>query len=121
MSKRFSLDFTPLGKGEFQAGHDSVQRHVAASKSASDFDLGGVEVTGSSGIDALFTRDPQMVTPTRKRAKVASLADLSGFTRLSADSLIHKSTRDLWAIRREEDGSLAIERVFDDNGSPLKG
>lgn len=84
------------------------------------FDLSKLEVTGSSGIDALFAREPQMITPP-SRVRVASLQQLNGFQRLSADTLIHKSDRDLWSIRKDADGALTIERMFDDNGEPLKG
>lgn len=84
------------------------------------FDLSKMEVTGSTGIDALFAREPQMITP-RTRVRVASLQQLDGFQRLSADTLIHKSDRDLWSIRKDADGALMIERMFDDNGEPLKG
>jgi len=84
------------------------------------FDISEMEVTGSTGIDALLSREPQMVTPT-SRVRVASLQQLAGFHRLSADTLIHKSDRDLWSIRKDADGSLTIERMFDDNGKPIKG
>jgi hypothetical protein len=85
-----------------------------------DFDFGEFETSGASGIDALFQREAQLVTPTVRR-RVASLQDLSPFTRLSADQFIHKSERDLWTIRKEGDGKFYIERMFDDNGEPLKG
>lgn len=52
--------------------------------------------------------------------RVASLGDISGFLRVANDTLIHKSTRDLWSFR--QDGSeYVIERLFDSNGEPLKG
>lgn len=85
-----------------------------------NFDLSTFEVQGSTGLDALFEREPQMVTPTKGRLRVASLQDLTPFQRLSAETLIHKSEKDLWAIKRQGDGSMVIERMFDDNGAPLK-
>lgn len=85
----------------------------------SDFDLSQFQTTAASGLDALFEREPQLVTPT-KRIRVASIRDLSPFQRISAETLIHKSEKDLWAIKRQGDGSMTIERMFDDNGSPLK-
>lgn len=86
------------------------------------FDLGQLEVTGAAGLDALFEREPSMLKPLQKsaRVRVASVGELKPFTRLSAETLIHKSDRDLWAIRKEADG-FYIERLFDDNGNPLKG
>jgi hypothetical protein len=86
-----------------------------------NFDLSTFQVQGSAGMDAYFKRDASLVTPISKGMKrVASLQDLSGFTRLSNETLIHKSTQDLWAIRREPSGSLFVERMFDDHGGPLK-
>lgn len=52
--------------------------------------------------------------------RVASLGDLTAFLKVAENTLIHKSTRDLWALKRDADGFL-IERLFDDNGEPLKG
>jgi hypothetical protein len=85
----------------------------------SDFDLGSIEVSSATGIDALFKREPQLVRASQVR--VASVQDLKPFMRLSEDTLIHKSNRDLWALKKESDGSFVIERLFDDNGQPLKG
>lgn len=90
--------------------------------SESDFDLGDVEVSGSSGLDALFQREAHILAPHKTaRVKVASIRDLHAFTRLSSETLIHKSDRDLWALKKEADGNYFIERLFDDTGAPLKG
>jgi hypothetical protein len=35
-------------------------------------------------------------------------------------TLVHKSTKDLWSMKVSEDGSFDVERLFDDNGDPLK-
>jgi len=83
-----------------------------------DFDISTFEVQPSTGLDCFLSRNAHMVTPLRK--KVASIQDLSAFTRLSADELIHKSTKDLWNIRRQGDGGFFVERAFDDTGAPLK-
>lgn len=83
-----------------------------------NFDLGSFQVQGASGMDSFLAREPEIVTPTRR--KVASIQDLSAFTRISADQLIHKAEKDLWAIKRQGDGSMVIERQFDDNGQPLR-
>ena len=84
------------------------------------FDLGSMQMQGSAGLDALFSREPQLVQPAKK-VRLASINQLQPFVRLSADTLIHKSNRDLWAIKKEADGSMVIERMFDDSGAPLKG
>jgi hypothetical protein len=83
-----------------------------------DFDLSKFEVQPSTGLDCFLARNANMVIPLRQ--KVASIKDLSSFIRLSADELVHKSTRDLWTIRRQGDGGMFVERAFDDNGAPLK-
>lgn len=85
------------------------------------FDLGKIEVQGAAGMDAFFAREPQHVTPTGSRIRVASIQQLAGFVRLGAETLIHRSDKDLWAISKDADGSMVIERMFDDNGEPLKG
>ncbi len=96
----------------------------------SDFKLGDIQGS-TSGLDAFFETTPQIVTPTKvasgpvklppkpARMKVASLDQLSGFTRVSAEALIHKSNQDLWALKREGN-DYYIERLFQD-GDPLKG
>ena len=84
-----------------------------------DFDLGTIQVTGSCGIDAVFESNPEMIRPPR-RMRLASLKDLSGFTRVSADTLIHKSQQELWSLQKEGD-KFYIQRLFDDNGTPVKG
>ena len=53
--------------------------------------------------------------------KVASLGDLSGFFRISEDTLVHKAQKDLWAIKESNRGDIVIERLFDPStNEPLK-
>lgn len=86
------------------------------------FDLSQMEVSGAVGLDALFQREAHILSPHKTgRTKVASIQDLSGFVRLSADTLIHRSNKDLWALKKEADGNYFVERLFDDNGEPIKG
>lgn len=87
-----------------------------------DYDLGQIQSSAACGIDALFEQEPQLVTAKMpKKVRVASLQQLVGFKRVSQDTLIHKSDRDLWSLKKEGDGKFYIERLFDDNGTPLKG
>jgi len=88
--------------------------------SGTDYDVGQIQVTGSTGLDALFTREPQLVNPAHSR-RVAAVTDLQSFVRISAETLVHKSDRDLWALKKDANGGFFIERLFDDNGEPLKG
>ena len=93
-----------------------------------NYNLGDIESGPSGGLDAFFAAEPQIVTPTgqgnptqrQARIRVGSLQQLNGFQRLSADTLVHKSTNDLWALRKEGE-SFFIERLFQDDGKPLKG
>ena len=92
-----------------------------------NFKLDSIEVS-ASGLDAFFEREPQVITPSGQkvattkptRMRVGSLNDLNGFVRASADTLVHKSTQDLWALKQEGENYF-IERLFNDTGSPLKG
>ena len=47
--------------------------------------------------------------------RVASLGDLSEFFRVSSDTLIHKSVKDLWRVSEDEGGKVVIERLFNPN------
>ena len=86
-----------------------------------NFDLGQIEVAGAGGLDSLFEREKHILTPHKTgRTKVASIKDIDKFIRLSSDTLIHKSDRDLWSLKKEGDG-FYVERLFDDNGEPLRG
>lgn len=53
--------------------------------------------------------------------RLASMDDLFSFHRASDNHLIHKATRDLWAIESDADGGISITRLFDNDGEPIKG
>lgn len=93
-----------------------------------NYNLGDIG-TATSGLDAFFASEPQIVTPAGQaktaaqkpmRQKVASLQQLDAFQRVSAETLVHKSTNDLWTLRKEGE-DFYIERLFQDNGEPVKG
>lgn len=94
----------------------------------SDFKMDQFETGGATGIDALLAGDPQIVSPVGqakaasapRRVRVSSLQQLQGFVRVASDTLINKATQDLWALRKEGDAYF-IERLFQDDGQPLKG
>jgi hypothetical protein len=58
------------------------------------------------------------------RIVVSDLGDLTAFMEATgssrSDELIHKATKDLWAVRKQGD-NYAIERLFSTDGEPLKG
>lgn len=98
-----------------------ILQAIASGSPQSAFEMESIQTQGSPGIDALFEQHPQLVGAATSRKVVANVGDLKPFMRLSAETLIHKSTQDLWGLRKESDGKFYIERLFDDNGSPLKG
>lgn len=71
-----------------------------------------VSVASENGIDP-FLDD--------KKMKIASLDDLFSFDRIGSNDLIHKCTRELWAIDSDRDGAVQIKRLFDNSGEPIKG
>jgi hypothetical protein len=87
-----------------------------------DFELGDIQNSSSSGLDA-FLDDTPTVTASAgnsKRYRVASVEALTGFRRIASDTLIRKSERDLWSLSQTDEGDWVIERLFDDDGNPLK-
>lgn len=52
--------------------------------------------------------------------RVASLGDLTNFLKVAEGQLVHKSTKDLWSFHKDADGNITVERLYDDNGEPLK-
>lgn len=59
------------------------------------------------------------ITPTGK-VRVASLDQLVGMSRVSADVLVRHAQQDFWQIGQDEDGYF-IERLVDDNSGPVRG
>ncbi len=60
----------------------------------------------------------EMVT---RRISAASLGDLTDFLiQGSANELIHKATKDLWSLQTAENGDYILNRLFQENGEPLK-
>jgi len=87
---------------------------------AKEFDFSNF-VTSSYLGEEVFEQAPELISPfPTGRTKVASLGDLGGFLRKASDTLVHVSSQDLWSLKKEADGSFYIERLFDDNGNPLK-
>jgi hypothetical protein len=88
---------------------------------ATDFDFSSF----SFGPDSeMVGMDTALITPSEVRnvhsRRIASLQDLNGFVRVSSETLVHKSEKDLWVIKKDKTG-FVIERLFDETGEPLKG
>ena len=134
MSKDFNLGEIDLGSGADIDGFlgspsnedggiyttSSILQTLMPKVSNDDFDLNSIQTQGSPGLDALFAQEPQLIEAKKSRRMVASIGDLNGFTRISTETLVNKSQNDLWALKREGN-QFFIERLFDDNGEPLKG
>lgn len=54
-----------------------------------------------------------------ERIRVASLGDLTDFMKVADDTLVHRSTKDLWSMRKDGE-DFVIERLFDSAGDPIK-
>lgn len=52
--------------------------------------------------------------------RIASVADLAPFVRVSADTLVHKATQDLWQLCQDGQGNFFAKRLFDEAEGPLK-
>jgi hypothetical protein len=93
-----------------------------------DFKLSDIESGQSTGMDAFFASEPEVISPVTekaaaapKRVKVGSLAQLKGFRRVAEDTLVNKATQELWSIAKDDSGEFFVERLFQDDGNPLKG
>jgi hypothetical protein len=60
-------------------------------------------------------------TANKNRIRVGSSLDslLGEFLKVADDTLVNRSSRDLWGLRQDSEGYV-IERLFDDRGEPLK-
>jgi hypothetical protein len=104
--------FVKWDDGKFRPTHAEFLREASAS-------TGAPERTATADPTDVFGRVPVNVG----RIRVASLGDLSSFLKLSNDSstLIHRSTKELWTFNKDADGGFTVNRMWDDNGQPLKG
>lgn len=102
----------------FDIDYAKLAKESGSRSSGPDFDLSEVEAS-SHGLDSYMGREEPKVASARRMIRVASMTQLQGFVRLSADSLVHLSTKDLWTAKREGD-ELVLERQFDDTGAPLR-
>ena len=54
------------------------------------------------------------LSPREEIIKISSAMDLTEFMKISNDTLIHKSKKDLWKVFKDEDNNIYIRRLFDD-------
>lgn len=73
----------------------------------------------------IFANHLRLAGPNSKRSSnvrmvIASLGDISSmFASAREGELVHRSTKDLWAVKKDG-GNYVIERLFNDEGKPLK-
>lgn len=73
----------------------------------------------------IFAEHLRLAGPNNKRSSnvrmvVASLGDISSMFALAREGeLVHRSTKDLWAVKKDGD-NYVIDRLFNDEGKPLK-
>jgi Fe-S-cluster containining protein len=87
---------------------DNLYKDLASSVRKASVAVMGIE----AGLDSYLSNST---------VKVSSLDDLFSFDRVDHDHLIHKATRDLWAIDTDKSGDVQITRLFDNSGDPIKG
>lgn len=85
-----------------------------------------VKLAATGKVMAIFAQHLREVRGSTRKAKapgnkirIASLGDLTGFLKLGNDTLVHKATQDLWKLSKDS-GGFVIERLFQDNGTPVK-
>lgn len=84
-------------------------------------DLKNAEETDYCGLDAFLAPPDDKKVALSNNKRIASLGDLSDFLRLSKDTLVHKSEKDLWRISEDKKGQVIIERLFNpETKEPLK-
>jgi len=71
-------------------------------------------------LSALYTDRRAAAARPGETLRVASVDNLKGFTRIASTTLVRHAERDLWSIKEGEDGEFMIERLFDDDGNPVK-
>ena len=86
-----------------------IRRQIMKDQYASLLEgLANVEnVEPTSPVDSFFGR--------QSKIRLSSVDDLSHFIRIGADTLVHKSKKDLWKLTTDTQGKYVIERMFDDD------
>lgn len=109
------------GGGNFLAPyHNEILHEIYRTKNDADTlwdplhtspEVMGLNSRTSYAIDGFLSEGPKV--------KIANM-DLTDFMKVSDDTLIHKSTKDLWKMFKDADGNIFISRLFDDNIIPEK-
>ncbi len=101
-----------------------VQVKCASGNTTSDGDYVFVKWDGGGFLPVLRRHLRVTSTNTRRANDITfqtqNLAVVfASYSLVGKDELVHKATRDLWSFRKDAD-EYVIERLFDNNGNPLK-
>ncbi|MDB4330310.1 hypothetical protein N9948_01165 [bacterium] len=94
----------PIQK-EFNRTPNSPQNLYDPLRGASSKDIYDLNTGTSSSIDGFLGH--------KKYVKVSNM-DLNQFMKVSDDTLIHKSNKDLWQMVKDKEGNVFISRLFDE-------
>ena len=90
---------------DFNRTPNEMDQLYDTQKGASIEDLGH---RASRVVDAFLSENSNDIV------KVASM-DLTDFMKVSEDTLIHKSNKDLWRMMKDKNGNIFIQRLFEDD------
>lgn len=117
--------FVKWADNKFRAAHADFLRLAKVSSISTE--EAGLEDACWEGYEAFGMKEkdgrrvPNCVPVKKaKRIRVSSVGDLTQFLKVAEGTLIHKSTKDLWSFKKDADGSIVVERMFDSSGNPLK-
>ena len=83
------------------------------------FEDGKLRVIAAEHLDLVTGGTSRQGTLNKNMIRTASLdAFLGEFVKVAEDTLINRSSKDLWSLRKDGD-EFVIERLFDDDGNPL--
>jgi hypothetical protein len=71
------------------------------------------DVFSSTAFDGYLSKTASEKPTIRKR--ITSMRQLSSFTRVSEDTLIHKCEKDLWRLTKDSKGNDVIEKLYDED------
>lgn len=103
------VDFSEESHSD-NSGLDSVLNSVSNSQ---DFQL-SYEDEEESTLSEFFKKKKAKKYIVKKAKNLQTSLDKKGFRVLTANLLIHKSTRDLWKLTQDDKGQYLIEKLFEE-------
>lgn len=72
----------------------------------------------SGSIDMFFEPKKEPRVASSGKIRVSGASDLSGYVRVSSDTLVRVSQQDFWRIGKDDEGHF-IERLVNDDSGPI--